>query len=51
LFYKKPNLSCSLDNPNKRLNDLSRELCYFEDALHGDYFAGNISVADFTIVR
>jgi len=31
------------------LNDLRRELHYFEDALHGDYFDGNISAADFTI--
>jgi glutathione S-transferase len=25
------------------------ELDYFEDALHGEYFVGNISVADFAI--
>lgn len=31
------------------LNDLSRELNYFEDALVDDYFVGNISVADFTV--
>ncbi len=31
------------------LNDLSRELGYFEDTLDGDYFVGNISVADFTV--
>ncbi len=31
------------------LNDLNRELSYFEDMLDGDYFVGNISVADFTV--
>lgn len=31
------------------LNNLSRELSYFEDALHGDYFVGDISAADFAI--
>jgi glutathione S-transferase len=31
------------------LNNLSRELNYFEDALHGDYFVGDISAADFAI--
>ncbi|TAN69200.1 MAG: glutathione S-transferase family protein [Methylobacter sp.] len=31
------------------LTGLGRELDYFEEALHGDYFVGNISVADFTI--
>jgi glutathione S-transferase len=31
------------------INELSRELAYFEDALQGDYFVGNISAADFTI--
>jgi glutathione S-transferase len=31
------------------LNDLCRELNYFEETLHGDYFVGNISVVDFTI--
>jgi glutathione S-transferase len=31
------------------LDDLSRELNYFEDKLDGDYFVGTISVADFSI--
>lgn len=31
------------------VNDLSRELAYFEHALHGDFFAGSISAADFTL--
>jgi glutathione S-transferase len=31
------------------LNNLRMELDYFEDALHGEYFVGNISVADFAI--
>ena len=31
------------------LTDLRRELAYFESALHGDYFAGSLSVADFTL--
>ena len=31
------------------LNNLGRELNYFEDALHGDYFVGSISAADFAI--
>jgi len=31
------------------LNSIERELAYFENALNGDYFAGNISVADFSI--
>jgi len=31
------------------LDDLSRELNYFEDALHGDYFAGDLSAADFAV--
>ena len=31
------------------LTDLQRELTYFEDALCGDYCAGNLSLADFTL--
>ncbi|MGB2831387.1 MAG: glutathione S-transferase family protein [Methylotenera sp.] len=31
------------------LNNLGRELNYFEDALHGEYFVGSISAADFAI--
>lgn len=31
------------------LTDLRRELTYFEDALHADYFVGSLSVADFTL--
>mgnify|MGYP001604135663 CR=1 FL=1 len=31
------------------ISDLRRELAYFEGALHGDYFAGSLSVADFTL--
>lgn len=31
------------------LMDLRRELTYFEDTLRGDYFAGNLSLADFTL--
>jgi len=31
------------------LTDLQRELSYFEDALCGDYCAGNLSLADFTL--
>jgi glutathione S-transferase len=31
------------------LDDLSRELSYFEDALHGDYFVGDLSAADFAV--
>jgi glutathione S-transferase len=31
------------------LDDLSRELNYFEDKFDGDYFVGTISVADFSI--
>jgi len=31
------------------LNSIGRELAYFENALQGDYFAENISIADFAI--
>ncbi len=31
------------------LKDLSRELTYFENMLHGDYFVDNLSVADFAL--
>ncbi len=31
------------------LTDLRRELVYFEDTLRGDYFAGGLSAADFTL--
>lgn len=31
------------------LNNLSRELNYFEKAIHDDYFVGDISAADFAI--
>ncbi len=31
------------------LNNLNHELSYFENALHGDHFVGNISASDFAI--
>lgn len=31
------------------LTDLRRELAYFEDALHADYFVNSLSVADFAL--
>jgi len=31
------------------LKGLQRELSYYENALHGDYFAGPLSLADFTL--
>lgn len=31
------------------LADLQRELTYYEDRLQGDYFAGQLSIADFTL--
>ena len=33
----------------QELNNLSRELSYFENALHREYFVGDISSADFAI--
>lgn len=42
----------SLGDPNviaSALVELQRELVYYEDSLQGDYFAGHLSIADFTL--